>query len=46
LTLEHARLLLSEDPNQSRERIDQSIIGLNNTIRDIRTYILDLRPPS
>lgn len=44
LTLEHARLLLSEDTNQSRERIDQSINGLNNTIRDIRTYILDLRP--
>ncbi|BCY17731.1 histidine kinase [Leptolinea sp. HRD-7] len=44
LTLEHARLLLSEDPEQSKERIDQSIKGLNNTIRDIRTYILDLRP--
>ncbi|NLF52178.1 MAG: GAF domain-containing protein [Leptolinea sp.] len=44
LTLEHARLLLSEDPQQSKERIDQSINGLNNTIRDIRNYILDLRP--
>ncbi|NMB54583.1 MAG: GAF domain-containing sensor histidine kinase [Leptolinea sp.] len=44
LTLEHARLLLSENPEQSKERIDQSIKGLNNTIRDIRTYILDLRP--
>jgi len=44
LTLEHARLLLSENPGQSMERIDQSINGINNTIRDIRTYILDLRP--
>ncbi len=44
LTLEHARLLLSDDPQQSKERIDQSINGLNNTIRDIRNYILDLRP--
>jgi signal transduction histidine kinase len=44
LTLEHARLLLSENPDQSKERIDQSINGINNTIRDIRTYILDLRP--
>ncbi len=44
LTLEHARLLLSENPDQSKERIDQSINGINNTIRDIRNYILDLRP--
>jgi two-component system, NarL family, sensor histidine kinase DevS len=44
LTLEHARLLLSENPDQSLERIDQSINGINNTIRDIRNYILDLRP--
>lgn len=44
LTLEHARLLLSETPDRSRELIEQSINGLNNTIRDIRTYILDLRP--
>jgi two-component system, NarL family, sensor histidine kinase DevS len=44
LTLEHARLLLSEDPEKSKDRIDQSINGLNNTIRDIRNYILDLRP--
>jgi two-component system, NarL family, sensor histidine kinase DevS len=44
LTLEHAHLLLAEDPNKAQERIDQSINGLNNTIRDIRNYILDLRP--
>ncbi len=44
LTLEHARLLLSESPSQSRQRIEQAINDLNSTIRDIRAYILDLRP--
>ncbi|NPV56265.1 MAG: GAF domain-containing sensor histidine kinase [Anaerolineae bacterium] len=44
LTLEHARLLLSEDTHQARQRIDQAVIDLNSTIRDIRAYILDLRP--
>jgi len=44
LTLEHARLLLNETPQQARQRIDQAINDLNSTIRDIRAYILDLRP--
>ena len=44
LTLEHARLLMPEDPSQSKTRIDQAIDDLNHTIRDIRAYILDLRP--
>ncbi len=44
LTLEHARLLLTEDRQQARKRIDQAVSDLNATIRDIRTYILDLRP--
>lgn len=44
LTLEHARLLMPEDREQARKRIDQAIEDLNSTIRDIRTYILDLRP--
>ncbi len=44
LTLEHARLLLSEDAPGSRRRIEQAINDLNSTIRDIRAYILDLRP--
>jgi len=44
LTLEHARLLLMEDTQQSRTRIEQAINDLNSTIRDIRAYILDLRP--
>lgn len=44
LTLEHARLLLDEDSEAARLRIEQSIDDLNSAIRDIRTYILDLRP--
>lgn len=44
LALEHARLTVQEDPGQSQERIQQAIDSLNQTIRDIRSYILDLRP--
>ena len=44
LTLEHARLLLTDDPAATRQRIEQAISDLNSTIRDIRAYILDLRP--
>jgi len=44
LVLEHARLLAAEDSGQSAERIQQAITSLNHTIRDIRSYILDLRP--
>jgi two-component system, NarL family, sensor histidine kinase DevS len=44
LTLEHARLLMDEDHGQARERIQQAIHDLDRTIRDIRAYILDLRP--
>ncbi len=44
LTLEHARLLMNEAPDQAHKRIEQAISDLNSTIRDIRAYILDLRP--
>ncbi len=44
LTLEHALLLLVEEPDQTRKRIDQSIEDLNSTIRDLRAFIMDLRP--
>lgn len=44
LQLEHARLLMPTDPDQAEERINQAIDSLNHTIRDIRSYILDLRP--
>ncbi len=44
LTLEHARLLLEEEPEQTRKRITQSIEDLNSTIRDLRAFIMDMRP--
>ncbi len=44
LILEHARLLLKDDPQKAYPRIEQAITDLNGTIRDIRSYILDLRP--
>ncbi len=44
LTLEHARLLLGEDQEQTRKRIRQSIEDLNSTIRDLRSFIMDMRP--
>ncbi len=44
LALDYARMELEENPDQAREKLGQSIEALNKTIRDIRTYILDLRP--
>jgi signal transduction histidine kinase len=44
LSLENALHTVSEDPDLAKVRIKESIEGLNRVIRDIRTYILDLRP--
>jgi len=44
LVLEHAKLLTEEDPKQSQTRIQNAIKDLNQVIRDLRSYILDLRP--
>ena len=44
LTLESARMLLPDDPEEANYIILQSISGLNDAIRDIRNFILDLRP--
>ena len=44
LALENAQLTLSEDPKAAKEKIHHAIDGLNQSIRDIRAYILDLRP--
>jgi len=44
LTLEHALLLLGEEPEQTRKRVKQSIEDLNSTIRDLRAFIMDMRP--
>lgn len=47
LTLESVRLLLSEQGQEQAEAIsviDKAIDSLNDAIRDIRNFILDLRP--
>ena len=44
LALDFARMALDEDPQEARKKIEESINSLNATIRDIRSYILDLRP--
>jgi signal transduction histidine kinase len=49
LTLEYVGLLFDEQPVASRARdlrvrLQGAISGLNDVIRDIRNYILDLRP--
>jgi two-component system sensor histidine kinase DevS len=44
LALDYARISLEDDPVQAQNKIEESIDSLNSTIRDIRSYILDLRP--
>ena len=44
LQLENTRFALEDDPIGAQKLIDQSIEGLNDSIRDIRNFILDLRP--
>jgi two-component system sensor histidine kinase DevS len=44
LALDYARMSIKEDPTEAQGKIDQAIEGLNHTIRDIRSYIMDLRP--
>jgi len=44
LALENARMLLRENPKFAEDRLQKAMDDLNHTIRDIRSYILDLRP--
>jgi two-component system sensor histidine kinase DevS len=44
LSLESAMHAIEENPQEAKERVQNAITGLNQAIRDIRTYILDLRP--
>jgi two-component system, NarL family, sensor histidine kinase DevS len=44
LALENARALLKEDPASADNNIKKAMEDLSRTIRDIRNYILDLRP--
>ena len=44
LALDYAQMAVQEDPETARQKLEQSINALNQVIRDIRSYILDLRP--
>jgi two-component system sensor histidine kinase DevS len=44
LALENAHALLRENPTLAEDRLKKAMEDLNHTIRDIRSYILDLRP--
>ncbi len=44
LTLESTRLAMADNPAEADHLLEVSIQGLNDTIRDIRNFILDLRP--
>ena len=44
LALENARHLLREEPQTAENYLQKAMEDLNRTIRDIRNYILDLRP--
>ncbi len=44
LTLEHVDYVVDEDKAAARDRLNEAISGLNLIIKDIRNYILDLRP--
>jgi signal transduction histidine kinase len=44
LSLELGKLVLEENPQEARSHITAAIEGLDATIRDIRSYIMDLQP--
>ena len=44
LTLESVKLVIAHQPGKADKLLDRAIEGLNDTIRDIRNFILDLRP--
>jgi two-component system, NarL family, sensor histidine kinase DevS len=44
LMLEDVNDQFDRDPREAKNRVEQAIHGLNDVIRDIRNYILDLRP--
>jgi signal transduction histidine kinase len=44
LSLESALHSFEEDPEDAKQRVQHSINSLNQAIRDLRAYILDLRP--
>lgn len=45
LLLDDAYHRADDEPGVTKERIGTALKGLNDVIRDIRSYIMDLRPP-
>ncbi len=44
LSMENIFHYMNEDPSKAKDRLKQAAESLNAVIRDLRTYILDLRP--
>lgn len=44
LTLDYVKEILTEDPAESKTRLELAVSGINSAISDIRAYISDLRP--
>ena len=44
LSLQGSMSLLDRDPDRARTRIDEAIAELDNVVRDVRSYIFELRP--
>ncbi|MEA3349568.1 MAG: GAF domain-containing sensor histidine kinase [Chloroflexota bacterium] len=44
LALDYARISIDDDVSVTRQKINESIDGLNDVTRDIRVYVSDLRP--
>ena len=44
LALQGSASLLHKDPDLANTRIDQAISELDNVVRDVRSYIFELRP--
>lgn len=44
LTLETVQIIMEQQPAKARQMLGTAIDGLNEAIRDIRNFILDLRP--
>lgn len=44
LSLQGSMSLVERDPNAAKARIDEAIAELDNVVRDVRSYIFELRP--
>jgi signal transduction histidine kinase len=44
LSLQGSMSLLERDPERARVRVDEAIATLDNVVRDVRSYIFELRP--